>query len=240
MKTYGILAAFFLFFSLNMNSQTNESVSDSSGIFSAGGDIVSRYIWRGQQLSASPAFQPTVSASLGNFTLGAWGSYTFSAEAMQEADLYLTYTLNNISFTVNDYFNPLDSIEGGYFGWKSGTTRHSLEGVLSVNGPESFPIQFNAGLFFYGNDRDENGKNLYSTYLEVNYTWESGEYSVKPFIGASPFKSQYGNDGFQVINLGVSVSKDLKVSNTMKIPLNVSFITNPNKESVYMVFGLTF
>lgn len=118
-------------------------------------------------LSKSPAFQPTASATLGNFTIGAWGSYTLSAESTQEADLYLSYSIGNISLTLNDYFNPIDSIQGGYFDWNSETTRHSLEAVLTFDGPESFPIQFIAGVFFYGNDKDDAGKNYYSTYFEI-------------------------------------------------------------------------
>jgi hypothetical protein len=40
--------------------------------------------------------------------------------------------------------------------------------------------------------------------------------------------------------MGVTLTKTLTMSNTFKVPLNVSFITNPNKESAFIVLGLTF
>jgi hypothetical protein len=225
----------------SQTTETTETSEEENETFSVGADIVSRYVWRGIPLSESPAFQPTLSATFGNITLGAWGSYTFAVESSQEADLYLTYTIGNLSLTLNDYFIPVDSLEGGYFDWNSETTRHALEGIITYDGPESFPFQFVAGLFFYGDDKDDvTGDNLYSTYFEVNRTWESGNYSIKPFIGVSPGTGMYSNSGFQVVNMGVTLTKTLTMSNTFKVPLNVSFITNPNKESAFIVLGLTF
>jgi hypothetical protein len=241
MKTLFVILVLIISINFTAFSQSEETKSDSTEVFSVGADIVSRYVWRGLELSKSPAFQPAAAVNIGNLTIGAWGSYTFANESLQEADLYLTYTIGNLSITLNDYYNPVDTIEGGYFGWDSKTTRHALEGMFTFDGPDAFPVQFIAGVFIYGNDRDElTNDNLYSTYFEINRTWETGNYSVKPFLGVSANTSMYSNNGFQVVNLGVTVTKMIKFSPTFEMPLNVSVLSNPNKESVFIVLGVTF
>ena len=37
-------------------------------------DYSGKYIWRGQNLSDDPVFQPGISATYGNFTAGIWGN----------------------------------------------------------------------------------------------------------------------------------------------------------------------
>ncbi len=52
--------------------------SQSSFSLSASGDFVSRYIWRGLEINASPNLQPAVEGSIGGFAVGFWGSYAFA------------------------------------------------------------------------------------------------------------------------------------------------------------------
>ena len=46
--------------------------------FDVGGDLVSSYLWRGTKFGTGPAIQPYLELAFGNFTIGGWGSYSFS------------------------------------------------------------------------------------------------------------------------------------------------------------------
>jgi hypothetical protein len=218
----------------SQETESNVSVDVSA-------DIVSRYIWRGMSLSGSPTIQPSLSLNLYNFSVGSWASYSFNPEIYQEVDLFFTYTTKYVSFTLNDYYNPVDiqSVAGDYFHLSKDSTRHSLEGMVTLNGPESFPLSLVAGVMFYGNDRDEDGQNQYSTYLELNYQSHIQNIELTPFIGITPSAGCYG-DKFGVVNMGITAVKNINISEKLQIPVKGSFIVNPQQEKVYFVFGITF
>ena len=202
-------------------------------------DIVSRYVWRGINLSTSPAVQPTLSLNAGNFSIGSWASYTFSPELFQEVDLFLTYSAKYISFTINDYYNPLDTIgfTGDYFHFGNEATRHSLEGMLTLNGPESFPLSLTAGVMFYGNDKNAEGDNMYSTYIELGYAAQIRDIEIKTFAGMTPAQGYYGEKA-GIVNLGITATKNLIITDNFQLPLKGSFIINPQTEKVFFVIGI--
>ena len=207
-----------------------------------GADVVSRYVWRGLALSSSPAIQPTIAYSFGNVTVGTWGSFTFSREESQEVDLFVTYSLNSFSVTLNDYFNPVENSDEKikYFEWGKDTTGHALELAASWEGTENFPLIVTAGLFFYGNDRDEiTGDNEYSTYAEVAYPFDIKGVSLQPFAGLT-FAEGYYSDGFGLVNLGVKAEKEIKITGDFSLPISASFITNPDAGDVFLVVGMSF
>ena len=57
---------------------------------SAGADLVSGYIWRGQDLGGV-SIQPTLSVSYKGFSLSAWGTTGIETEDTKEIDLTLGY-----------------------------------------------------------------------------------------------------------------------------------------------------
>jgi hypothetical protein len=237
MKNYLIISS--LFFAFTSLTFAQESKNDFSVDLSA--DLVSRYIWRGKNLSSSPSVQPSLGVNLGNFSIGTWASYSFSPELYQEVDLFLTYNLKYVSFTINDYFNPVDTLSafGDYFHIEKASTRHTLEGMITLSGPESFPASLVAGVMFYGNDFDQKGDHQYSSYLELNYSTRIHEVELKPFIGITPWSGYYGND-FGVINLGITAIRNINISEKFQIPVKGSFIINPQLENVFFVIGITF
>ncbi|NVO11813.1 MAG: hypothetical protein HXX16_17780 [Bacteroidales bacterium] len=204
-------------------------------------DIVSRYVWRGTNLSESPAFQPNLALSYRGLLFGSWGSYSFARENLQEVDLFLTYTIKNLSFTINDYFNPFDTlgVTGDYFHLKNKTTRHIIEGLVTLNCSKSFPLSLIAGVMLYGNDKGFNGKNRYSTYFELKYTSIVHNIEITPFLGLTPNKGYYGKN-FNIVNIGVKAVKSVEITDKFKLPLTANFIVNPEKEMVYLVFGMSF
>jgi predicted small secreted protein len=218
---------------------TQESESKISVDVSA--DIVSRYVWRGINLSGSPAIQPSLSLNLYNVSIGSWASYSFSPELYQEVDLYVTYETRFVSLTINDYYNPVDTLyaSGDYFHLGKASTRHTLEGMVTLHGPEAFPVSLLAGIMFYGNDRNEEGHNLYSTYLELNYSGSIRAIELIPFIGITPSAGYYG-DKFGTVNMGITAVRNIKISEKYQIPVKGSFIINPQQEKIFFVIGITF
>ncbi len=209
--------------------------------FDIGGDLVNRFIWRGMNLNTSASIQPYIELSGGAFTLGTWSSYTFSQETYQEVDVYLDYSYKNLSITLNDYFAPVDSLftTNAYFNWDNKSTTHALEAIVTISDIGKLPLTFTGGVFIYGCDQNEIGENYYSTYLELNYDFELSKNTVSTFVGMTPFEGLYASN-LAIVNTGITVSRDIKITEQLSLPIYGSFIINPYTENVYMVAGLTF
>ena len=65
---------------------------------SVGADLVSGYIWRGQDLGGV-SIQPGAGLSYKGFSLSAWGSVGFEGTDTKELDLTLGYEYGGFSFT---------------------------------------------------------------------------------------------------------------------------------------------
>lgn len=202
-------------------------------------DVVSRYIWRGLLYNASPNFQPTLSFTLGDFSIGSWASYSFNRN-YAEVDLFLTYTKGPFSLTLFDYYNEDESDMASvkYFNWDRKVTGHALEGTIAWAGTESFPLRALAATFFYGNDRKVDGNQYYSTYFELGYPFSVNEYALDIFLGATPAEGLYHTSA-NIVNAGVTVSKEIKVTDNYALPVRATFVVNPAKEDVYFVVGIT-
>jgi hypothetical protein len=231
--------------------------------FNLGADLVSRYVWRGRDYGNSPAIQPNVSFSVAGFKAGMWGSMAFVPQDRKindsttvslgnyaETDPYLAYEIKGITLQVTDFFcpNPLTPNENNaYFNYKNSTTGHTFEISISYAGPEKFPIQLVAGTMVYGADKDQDSSgvwgagtdNNFSTYLEAAYTFQIKSIGVKPFIGGIPFGSSWYGPYGGIVNLGVTVSKTVKITGDYSLPLYTSIITNPQSQSIFFVFGLS-
>ena len=67
-------------------------------------DVVSSYIWRGQDLG-SAAIQPTLGVGYKGLSLSAWGSYGIADPAdTKEFDLTLGYSIGGFNIGVTDYW----------------------------------------------------------------------------------------------------------------------------------------
>jgi hypothetical protein len=213
------------------------------GSFSVNADLVSSYIWRGVPQEGtkggSPNVQSTVSYTNGIFSIGAWGSYAFSG-GVKEVDLYATLSLpSTFSVTVTDYnYNNGNNGSPRYFNYKNATTGHIFEGTAAYGGTKAFPLSIAWNTMFYGMDKKMNGDNAFSTYVELGYPITS---NVKAFVGASLFDSPgtYGNTGFSVINLGLKVSKEVKITDSFSLPVYGVIGANPQSEKAFFVLGVT-
>jgi len=232
------------------------------------GDVFSRYVWRGTAFSRAPSIQPGIEYTLGNLSIGAWGAYSFQGSDGAEADIYLSYSLldEKISLTLTDYYfpdeeNPLNN----YFEYNEDKTSHILEASVSWNGTEKLPLSLLFAANFYGadakkinNDPDsqsfnEADGNQYSMYVELAYSFILKDNTdLQLFAGftpndpadADPESGYIGEIGFYgdkagFVNLGLTASKDLKISDSFSLPISSSLIVNPMSENVFLIIGLS-
>ncbi len=250
-----IIAGIFCLFMLSEIQLTAQPKQDSipshcSLKLNVGADVVSRYIWRGTDYGNSPAVQPTLSLSAGNFEIGAWGSVAL-ASFYKEVDLYAKYSFKGFSVMLTDYFIPSvtgtpSSPDTRYFVYDDKKTAHSLEGCLMYKGNAKLPLWITGCVFFYGNDKrwgsniakDTTEETYYSSYFEAGYTFPIKDKNLDLFVGFTPAAGAYGN-ALGVVNTGISGSGRIKITDHFELPVKASLIFNPQASNVYFVFGIT-
>lgn len=220
-------------------------------------DVVSSYVWRGVLSTAKPTpnFQPTIAYCNKGLELGVWGSTDFVG-SYKEIDPYISYSKDLVKVIVTDYnWN----FKAPYFNFKNKETDHILEGTLVYNGVKLFPLSVSVATIFYGADKkyesnyqytDNNGdaviggqnphKQNYSTYIELAYPMES----INFFLGFTPSDGYYGDgygnrSGFSIVNLGLSGSRLIRITDILSLPIKATLGFNPQKEDAYLVFTLT-
>ncbi len=224
---------------------TDPAIETKKSNIDIGADIQSRYIWRGLQLGGnSPSLQPSIQVSSGKFAFGTWGAYSLGGvNAIQEADLYLTYTPSDVlSFTITDYFFPTEGVLNNYFNYDGDTTGHVFEAMVSFAGTESFPIALTLATNFAGaGDKDANGDQAFSTYIEASYSKTIGDTEYSLFAGAvfADNAGYYLTDGSGFVNFGLGVSKEIKITDSFSLPINVALTFNPDQENIYLTFGFS-
>lgn len=200
--------------------------------FTVGADLVSRYVWRGSDYGNSAALQPTVEFAAGNFALGAWGSFALSGfEAFNEADLYASYGFDfGLSLGISDYYYP--GSKWGEFGDK--VSSHAFElnlgyeiGSLSLSGNYILNNSIDGGA----------GAEDGTIYFEAGYAFEN----VDLFIGGGDgwHVASYETGDFQICNIGIGTSKEIKLSESFSLPMFGKVIMNPNTEQFHIVVGIS-
>ncbi len=200
---------------------------------SVGADLVSRYVWRGYDFGESFSVQPALTFSAGGFEVGAWGSYSISADgaSANENDLWAAYTVSTASgFSVtaglSDYYFPDPDATTGFGDGES----HTLEASLAVTGPSAFPVTLLGAVI------TKEG----TLYMEASYPFAVKGVDAGIHLGglggASDF---YGNTDAGIVNVGLTASKALPISDSFAPPVSVSWIWNPAVDRTYLVFGLS-
>ncbi len=203
------------------------------------GDVVSSYIWRGQDLG-SAAIQPTLGVGYKGLSLSAWGSYGLVNTAdTKEFDLTLAYTTGGFNIGITDYwFSAGLDPDARYFKYDAHGTNHVFEANIGYDfGPLSLQWFTN----FAGNDgTNKDGKRAYSSYMEVVVPFKLSAIEWTATAGAVPSASvQYGTNGFAVTNLALKATKDIKISDTFSIPVFAQVAANPCSQKAYLVLGFT-
>lgn len=228
-KTLFLILLFFFPFS-NVNSQDNVETS-------LGADIVSSYIWRGQDLG-NVSIQPSLGIHYKGFSLSAWGSLGFTDSDTKELDLILEYSLGNLTLSITDYWASGDV---GYFHYSSDNTSHTFEagaaydfGIFSLAWSTNF-----AGNVGY----DAKGNKVYASYVSASVPFKLGGIDWSAEVGASPWSNDYYNDGgkgFQVSSVSITAAKELKITEHFSIPFYGQVVWNPYTDGAWFVAGLSF
>ncbi|MDR2469829.1 MAG: hypothetical protein LBD27_05035 [Tannerella sp.] len=207
---------------------------------SVGGDLVSSYVWRGAYCGGV-SIQPTLSFSAGGFSLTAWGSVGFTSPAyLEEFDFTAGYSVGGLSLAITDYwfvFRAVDNSEDlpDYFNYKDGETAHMFEGSAAY---DFGPLALAWNTFFAGADVNSKGKRAYSTYIEASAPFKVGAFGLKAELGITPWDGLYA-DKFNVANIGITGSKEIKVTDSFGIPAFTKVIFNPAAKQTHFVFGIS-
>ena len=114
----GMIAVFGMILATSMKANAQERVAAN-----VGADLVSSYVWRGQDLG-NAAIQPNLSLNYRGLSLSAWGSVGLVSEDVKELDLTLGYAIGDFSVSLTDYWfntNPK------YFDYAAHSTAHVFE-----------------------------------------------------------------------------------------------------------------
>lgn len=203
------------------------------------GDIVSSYIWRGQDLG-SAGFQPTLGVAYKGLSLTAWGNYGLvNTLDTKEFDLTLAYSIGGFNVGVTDYWFDRGGLDpqNRYFKYDAHGTNHVFEANIGYDfGFASLQWFTN----FTGNDYKVDGERAYSSYVEVVVPFNLSAIEWTATAGAVPTESViYGTNGFAVTNVSLKATKEIKVTDTFSIPVFGQVVGNPCSQKAYLVFGFT-
>ncbi|HPR33261.1 MAG TPA: hypothetical protein PLK12_14270 [Prolixibacteraceae bacterium] len=206
---------------------------NARGQFDTGMDLYSSYVWRGSRFGTGPAVQPWLSYTAGGFSVGGWGSVniggwdgtyetsddgtlSYLSPEAYEMDVYLSYSFDfGLGITVTDY----------YFGgpWFDFGGNHYFEPTLSF---ETGNLSL-LGAYMFGPETGD-------MYVEAGYAFGD----VNLFVGAG--NGQYTSDGgFMVCNVGLGLSKEIKITESFSIPVSGSLILNPSTQDFFVVVGIS-
>ncbi len=184
--------------------------------WSTGVDLVSSYVWRGTKFGSGPALQPTVEFNSGGFSLGAWGSYCFTEDEALETDLYMSLAAQSgLALTLTDYYFPGAS-------WFKGTS-HFIEPMISFE-KEKFSL-LSAYML---------NKNVSDLYMEASLS--AGPVNLSLGAGDGAYTA---NGKFNVCNISLGTTKNIKVTELFTLPVSGTLILNPSSEQLYLVFAIS-
>lgn len=216
----------------------------SESNFHLGVDIQTKYIWRGMEMmtdEAAPVLFPNISYSNSGFYAYVMGGYAINGK-FAEVDLGLSYTYKWFTIGLNDYYYPTTNVPTDqYFTFKNAQTGHWLEAVVTV-APEKIPVYLTVSTFFYGADKNLEGKQAYSSYAELGTHYDFlNDHQLALAVGAALNKSCYNGyaHDFSVCNIELKYTYNVAIK-SLTLPLSVAYIINPVYEKAFVNFSTTF
>ena len=224
-----------ILFALTIFSNVLSAQETSRGVgVTLGADLVSQYIWRGQDLG-NISLQPTLGVEWKGLSLSAWGSVGFDKDDDKELDFTLNYTHKGFRVGVTDYWFS----EGSYFQYYAHKTTHIWEGYIGYDfGFLSATWYTN----FAGNDGlNGSGKRAYSSYFELNAPFRLAKLDWTGTVGIVPWRTtSYDTTGFACTNVSLRATKDFTIKEKYHLPVFAGLTSNPCSGKFYFVFGLGF
>ena len=169
------------------------------------------------------------------------GGYAINGK-YSEVDLGLSYTYKWFTIGINDYYYPTTTVpQDQYFNMKKDATGHWLEAVITI-APEKIPAYLTVSNFFYGADKNLDGKQAYSTYAELGGHYDFlNDHRIALAVGAAFNKSCYNgyDHNFSVCNIELKYTYNVALKN-FTLPLSVAYILNPVYEKSHVNFIMNF
>ncbi|HQQ11954.1 MAG TPA: hypothetical protein PK855_02265 [Bacteroidales bacterium] len=221
-------------------SDTTSVVNSSRFSLSLKADVVSRYVWRGKMLDTHPQFQPQLEFSTGNFTAGVWGSQSLTS-TYGEVDLFVSYSIKNVSLTVFDYFYmDEEQLElSKFFDYHmrdSIPSCHTLDATMEWKEIYGTGFSFIASVFFYGDDHDEDLKRRYTNYIGMDYGTSFDNLDLTFSLGGSLSKGFY-SDAAAITNISLKTSRTIPVHETFPLNLSGTITFNPKAQNLFFTLG---
>ena len=232
--------------SVLVDSKSNSPKNSWESRFHLGVDLQTKYIWRGMEMitdDSAPVVFPSFNYSYSGFYAYAMGGYSFNGKYC-EVDLGVSYSYKWLTLGINDYYYPTThQPEDQYFIFKNGQTGHWLEAIVTI-APEKIPAYLIVSSFFYGADKDDEGKQAYSTYAELGCHYDFlNDNQVALALGSALNKSCYNGyaHGFGICSIELKYTYYLSLK-SINIPLGVAFIYNPvyDKSHVNLTASFAF
>lgn len=223
-----VITFILLFFAVGAYSQISISEAEIT--------LQSRHIWRGFKLGDAPMLEPSVTVSHGNFSFNVWAAKTLN-NSYSEVDLIPSYQIGELTLSLLDYYVPEIGEDNSYLNFRKGESCHTLEFSLDNYSGEKSRFKWMIGTFFAGDRNEETGRQNFSTYIEFKYPFNFYTIDAEPFVGLTPFKGYYADD-FALINSGLKLSRDVKLTSKLACPLNLTYTYNPYTDCHFVTFGL--
>ena len=199
--------------------------------FNAGAEIVSSYIWRGQNYSHTPSLQPWAEISWKGFTFGSWGAFRVTGQGDDEIDFYISKEAGPLTLAIWDYWSYSKSNPSQYFNYTPETTSHLFEGQAILSFGEENKFNFLFSTIFYGSDPSK------SIYGEAEFVKTFGKNQLSLFTGYQ-FKGEYYSPSAGFVNLGCSYLRQLPINDKLASYISLSFIVNPSASSTYFIVAV--
>lgn len=224
----------FIIIALSLVSLTTVRAKDKVEA-TIGTDLVSQYIWRGQNLGHF-SLQPTLGIGYKGISLSAWGSVGISNSSdTKELDMILKYASKGFSVGVTDYWFS----NGSYFQYKGHKTTHIWEGFVGYDfGFLSATWYTN----FAGNDGlNKSDKRAYSSYFELSAPFRLAKLDWTGSVGIVPWRTtSYDTSGFAATKVSLRATKNFIIKEKYRLPIFADLTANPCSGKFYFIFGISF
>lgn len=220
-----------------------------------GGDVVSRYMWRGQDHGGFTVL-PEASLSWQGIKLDVNGSAAFENSDYREINLGLHFSRWGFTIGATDYWQTGIDPNNRYFHIeKQGA--HQLEGNI---GYECKYFSLMANTIVWGNDFKVTGKQAYSTYIELGIPFRIGGVNWELKAGMTPFESagtvtreevqtvlgkvSYDKYDYEYADKVSCVMASLRATKEIdlgfaQLPVFAELHTNPYLQTANLLFGVT-
>ena len=208
------------------------------------------HLWRGLQVTntALGAVDLHLKDKSNSFTAGLWGGAGFTGD-YKEFDYYMSYSKSGFTVALWDIYNF--SKDATYnnrqvFNYSARDTGHFIDISIAYRFQGSFPLNISWATVIFGRDRGVlNEKNLYSTYVSMDYpVLRGGIVDVDLGVaGAFALNPEDGTDAHfyakdaGIVNINVTASKKLKFGN-YTLPVSVMGMFNPANNEANLQIAL--